>query len=293
MLYIREYMERFRAGLSAIDFRLTDIIEILILAFMIYYCIKWVKRTRTWSVLKGITVLLLFVLVANILKLNTILWLTDLAFRFGITALIVVFQPELRKGLESLGQKNFMTNIFPFDTGKDLKERFSDKTINELIRAIFEMSKVKTGALIVIEQNILLAEYERTGIELDSLVSAQLLMNIFEHNTPLHDGAVMIRGNRIISATCYLPLSDNMRLSKDLGTRHRAAIGISEVTDSLTIVISEETGAVSYAIGGVLTRDVDHVMLKRKLISVQQQEKDEKKFSLWKGRAKNGKKTGQ
>ena len=293
MLYIREYMERFRAGLSAIDFRLTDIIEILILAFMIYYCIKWVKRTRTWSVLKGITVLLLFVLVANILKLNTILWLTDLAFRFGITALIVVFQPELRKGLESLGQKNFMTNIFPFDTGKDLKERFSDKTINELIRAIFEMSKVKTGALIVIEQNILLAEYERTGIELDSLVSAQLLMNIFEHNTPLHDGAVMIRGNRIISATCYLPLSDNMRLSKDLGTRHRAAIGISEVTDSLTIVISEETGAVSYAIGGVLTRDVDHVMLKRKLISVQQQEKDEKKFSLWKGRVKNGKKTGQ
>ena len=286
-------MERFRAGLSAIDFRLTDIIEILILAFMIYYCIKWVKRTRTWSVLKGITVLLLFVLVANILKLNTILWLTDLAFRFGITALIVVFQPELRKGLESLGQKNFMTNIFPFDTGKDLKERFSDKTINELIRAIFEMSKVKTGALIVIEQNILLAEYERTGIELDSLVSAQLLMNIFEHNTPLHDGAVMIRGNRIISATCYLPLSDNMRLSKDLGTRHRAAIGISEVTDSLTIVISEETGAVSYAIGGVLTRDVDHVMLKRKLISVQQQEKDEKKFSLWKGRVKNGKKTGQ
>jgi TIGR00159 family protein len=293
VLYIREYMERFRAGLSAIDFRLTDIIEILILAFMIYYCIKWVKRTRTWSVLKGITVLLLFVLVANILKLNTILWLTDLAFRFGITALIVVFQPELRKGLESLGQKNFMTNIFPFDTGKDLKERFSDKTINELIRAIFEMSKVKTGALIVIEQNILLAEYERTGIELDSLVSAQLLMNIFEHNTPLHDGAVMIRGNRIISATCYLPLSDNMRLSKDLGTRHRAAIGISEVTDSLTIVISEETGAVSYAIGGVLTRDVDHVMLKRKLISVQQQEKDEKKFSLWKGRVKNGKKTGQ
>jgi TIGR00159 family protein len=291
VLYIEEYKERFGVGLSALNFRITDIIEILILAFLIYYCIKWIKRTRTWSVLKGISILLICVLVANILRLNTILWLTDLAFRFGITALIVVFQPELRKGLESLGKKNFMANIFPFDTSKDLKERFSDKTINELVRATFEMAKVKTGALIVIEQNILLAEYERTGIELDSLVSAQLLINIFENNTPLHDGAVIISGNRIVSATCYLPLSDNLHLSKDLGTRHRAAIGISEVTDSLTIVISEETGAVSYALEGVLTRDVDNVALKRRLIAVQRQEKEEKKFSLWKGRVKNGEKT--
>ena len=132
--------------------------------------------------------------------------------------------------------------------------RFSDKTRNEIIKACYEMGKVRTGALIVIEQNTTLAEYERTGIEVDGIVTSQLLINIFEHNTPLHDGAVIIRGNRVTWATCYLPLSDNMELSKELGTRHRAGVGISECTDSLTIIVSEETGRVSVAYGGKLTR---------------------------------------
>ena len=154
------------------------------------------------------------------------------------------------------------------------------------------MAKVKTGALIVIEQNTTLAEYERTGIALDSIITSQLLINIFEHNTPLHDGAVIVRGDRIVSATCYLPLSDNMELSKELGTRHRAGVGISEVTDSLTIIVSEETGGVSLAYKGKLTRDVDAQTLRKQLVILQDKTVDTKKFRLWKGRGKNEEKQG-
>ena len=137
------------------------------------------------------------------------------------------------------------------------EERFTDKTISELVKACFDMGEVKTGALIVIEQNELLTDYIRTGINLDAILTSQLLINIFEHNTPLHDGAVIVRENRIVAATCYLPLSDNMELSKQLGTRHRAGVGISEQTDSVTIIVSEETGQVSVAQGGKLTRSVN------------------------------------
>ena len=144
------------------------------------------------------------------------------------------------KGLEKLGEKNLFSNINPFDKNRE-NERFSDETMEGIVRACYEMGSVCTGALIVVEQAIQLTEYEMTGIELDCKVSSQVLINIFEHNTPLHDGAVIIRGNRITSATCYLPLSDNMTISKDLGTRHRAALGMSEVCDALVIVVSEET----------------------------------------------------
>ena len=164
----------------------------------------------------------------------------------------------------------------------DTNERFSDKTIDELVKATYEMAKVKTGALIVIEQDTNLSEYEATGIELDSLVSNQLIINIFEHNTPLHDGAVIMRGNRLTSATCYLPLSDNMELSKELGTRHRAAVGISEVTDSFTIVVSEETGSVSIAVGGRIFRNIDAEKLRSHLVKLQNKQIDVKRFRLWK-----------
>ena len=168
---------------------------------------------------------------------------------------------------------------------RDLDERFSDKTVNELIKGSFEMGKAKTGALIVIEKNTRLTEYIRTGIELDSLVTSQLLLNIFEHNTPLHDGAIIVRGNRIISATCYLPLSDNMELSKELGTRHRAGVGISEVTDSLTIIVSEETGKVSIAQKGTLMRGVTPEELREQLVILQDKNTSTKKFRFWKGKA--------
>ena len=207
----------------------------------------------------------------------------------AVTALLVIFQPELRKALEQLGSRNILSNILSFDDGKD-SQAFSDKTINELVRATFEMAKVKTGALMVIERGSSLKEIERTGIEINGLVTSQLLINIFEHNTPLHDGAVVIRGNRITAATCYLPLSDNMTISKDLGTRHRAAVGVSEVTDSVTIVVSEETGRVSVAEEGTLTKIADAEGLKKILATVKEETVSLNRFKIWKGRLKNGKK---
>jgi len=174
-----------------------------------------------------------------------------------------------------------------------VQARFTDKTINEIVKACFDMGEVKTGALIVIEQEVVLTEYERTGILLDSLITSQLLINIFEHNTPLHDGAVIVRGNRIVAATCYLPLSDNMELSKQLGTRHRAGVGISEVSDSFTIIVSEETGEVSTAMNGVLKRNITSAQLKEQLLHVQNKTviNNSKLISLWKGRGKYEKKS--
>ena len=247
----------------------TDIVEIIIISFMLYEVLKWVQSTRAWQLLKGIIVILV-----------TILWIVDKAVNVLMFAIVIVFQPELRKALEQLGRKRFFEGIFPDNS--ETNERFSDDTVNALVKAAYEMGKVKTGALIVIEQDTNLSEYEATGIELDALVSSQLIINIFEHNTPLHDGAVIMRGNRLTAATCYLPLSDNMELSKELGTRHRAAVGISEVTDSFTIVVSEETGAVSIAVGGRLFRNIDGDKLRSHLIRLQNKQIDVKKFRLWK-----------
>jgi len=168
--------------------------------------------------------------------------------------------------------------------------KFSDKTINELVKACYEMGKVKTGALIVIEDEIVLTEYERTGIAVDGILTSQLLINIFEKNTPLHDGAVIVRGDRVVAATCYLPLTDSLSISKDLGTRHRAAVGISEVSDSLTIVVSEETGRVSIALGGELYRNVDAEFLRNKLAYIQRREQDLTKMGLLRRRLKDAKK---
>jgi diadenylate cyclase len=179
---------------------------------------------------------------------------------------VIVFQPELRKVLESLGERELLNHSFLFGSTRNYTSRFSDRTLEELVRASMEMSAERTGALIVIEQNENLREYERTGIEIDALVTSQLLINIFEHNTPLHDGAVIIRGDRVTAATCYLPLSDNKSLSKALGTRHRAGVGVSEATDSLTIIVSEETGGISMAYRGTLQRNVTEMTLRDRLI---------------------------
>ena len=244
---------------------ITDIVEIIIIAFLIYYMLVWIKNTRAWMLLRGLMVILLFVLLAALFQMNTILWLSGKVVNIAAIALVIIFQPELRNALERLGRKNFLTAFFSFDFQKASTVRFSEKTITEIVKACYEMGKVKTGALIVIERDVMLNEYIRTGIPLDSLVSSQLLINIFEHNTPLHDGAIIVRGDRIVAATCYLPLSDNMELSKELGTRHRAAVGVSEVSDSMTIIVSEETGAVSLAVEGTLYRNIDADFLKSKL----------------------------
>lgn len=270
--------------------RVSNIFEIIILAIILYEFMAWVKTTRAFALLKGIIVILVFLIIAYIFDFTTILWIAGKVINIAIIAVVVIFQPELRKALEQLGQKKYFKSILPFTEKKDKGERFSDKTVNELVRACFELGKNKTGALIVIEQDILLTDYEKTGIPVDGIVTSQLLINIFEHNTPLHDGAVIVRGDRIVSATCYLPLSDNMQISKELGTRHRAAVGISEVTDTMTLVVSEETGNVSIAIAGELIRAVDQDYLKKKLTLIQKKSIDVKRYKLWKKGASDNEK---
>ena len=272
---------------------MTDVVEILIITFLFYYMLVWIKNTRAWVLLKGIMVILLFVLVAAVFQMNTIIWIAKNTLSVAITAIVIIFQPEIRKALENLGQKNFLTSFFTFDFSKGEIAKFTDKTINELVKACYEMGKVKTGALIVIEDEIVLSEDERTGIAVDGILTSQLLINIFEKNTPLHDGAVIVRGDRVVSATCYLPLTDSLSISKDLGTRHRAAVGISEVSDSLTIVVSEETGKVSIAMGGELYRNVDAEFLKNKLSFIQHREKKVSKIELWRRRLKDVKESGK
>ena len=269
--------------------RWTDIVEILIIAFLVYHILVWIKDTKAWSLFKGLVVILVFILFAAIFNMTTILWIVKNIFSIAVIAIVVVLQPELRKALETLGRKNLFSSMFTIN-GRQAgisEGRFSDHTVNEIVRASVEMSKVRTGALMVIEQTQSLSEYERTGIEIDAAISSQLLINIFEHNTPLHDGAVIIKGNRITSATCYLPLSDNMQLSKDLGTRHRAGVGISEATDSLTVIVSEETGYISVAYYGNLSRNLSADELKERLESIQNKKTEDRKRKNRKGRPKN------
>lgn len=292
MQQIQEIIERYFWRMPSIIW--TDIVEIAIIAFLIYHILVWIKNTKAWSLLKGVVVIAVFLVAAALFKMNTILWIAKNAVGIVATAIIIILQPELRKALEDLGRKNIISSLIPISSGKTETGLFSDRTINEITKACIEMGKVKTGALIVIEKSQSLSEYERTGIDIDGIVSSQLLINIFEHNTPLHDGAVIVRGNRVTSATCYLPLSDNMALSKELGTRHRAGVGISEATDSFTVIVSEETGRISVALEGKLERNLDGDTLKERLRKIQdKQQPEEKKVKLWKGRKKNGKETNQ
>ena len=284
---------------------LRNLFEIAIISFLVYEILFWIKNTRAWTLLKGLLTIMVFAIVAVLLRLDTIVWIlkniTAIAVTaflvvfqpelknittIAVTAFLVVFQPELRKALEQLGSQNLLSGILAQDDGKSSQE-FNDRTVNELVRATFEMAKVKTGALMVIERGTSLKEIERTGIEISGLVTSQLLINIFEHNTPLHDGAVIVRGNRVVAATCYLPLSDNNNLNKALGTRHRAGVGISEVTDSMTIIVSEETGKVSVAVGGELIHDIDADSLRNKLEYLRRRTIDVKSFKIWRGRLKH------
>ena len=284
-------MSFFTSGFSRINLPrmgFTDIIEILLISYFIYQFMVWIRTTRAYTLLKGILIVMAFILAVYLLKMNTIFWIIKNLASVLIIAVMVIFQPELRKVLESLGQKKIVSSLIPFDNTRDVQERFTDKTVNEIVKACFDMAEVKTGALIVVEQEVNLTEYERTGINIDAVVTSQLLINIFEHNTPLHDGAVIIRGNRVAAATCYLPLSDNMELSKQLGTRHRAGVGISEVTDSLTIIVSEETGKVSVAEGGRLSRNINSAELRDALVRVQNKQKvDTRLRQMLRGKKKN------
>ena len=269
---------------------ITDILDILIVSVLIYEIARWIKNTRAWTLLKGIMLLVFVAMAAYVFQLHTISWLINNTMGVGVTAAIIVFQPELRNALEQLGRKNPIVNLFSSDESRDEKIGYTDRTIQEIVRATIEMSKVKTGALIVLEREVPLGEYERTGIPVDAKMSSQLLINIFEHNTPLHDGAVIVRSNRIVLATCYLPLSDSLEIGKELGTRHRAAVGISEVSDSVTIVVSEETGGISIAQGGRIYRGLTPQQLRDRLAVVKSDYSDGRKFRLWKGLNRNERK---
>ena len=285
---LAEYAKNFSSYRTTMDFG--DVAEILIIAVLLYYALVWMKTTRAWVLLKGLIVILVFLLLAYFFRMTTILWMAQNVLGFAVTALIVVLQPELRKALEELGKKNIISSVLPFDNSHRVNEEFSEKTINEITKACVEMGKVRTGALIVIEQKVSLRDYERTGIDVDGIVTSQLLINIFEHNTPLHDGAVIIQGNRVVSATCYLPLSDNLGLSKELGTRHRAGVGISEITDSLTIIVSEETGKISVAYEGELERNLDADSLRDRMHKILNNPVEEhKNLRIWKGRSRDKK----
>ena len=285
---LAEYAKNFSSYRTTMDFG--DVAEILIIAVLLYYTLVWMKATRAWILLKGLIVILVFLLLAYFFRMTTILWMAQNVLGFAVTALIVVLQPELRKALEELGKKNIISSVLPFDNSHRVNEEFSEKTINEITKACVEMGKVRTGALIVIEQKVSLRDYERTGIDVDGIVTSQLLINIFEHNTPLHDGAVIIQGNRVVSATCYLPLSDNLGLSKELGTRHRAGVGISEITDSLTIIVSEETGKISVAYEGELERNLDADSLRDRMHKILNNPVEEhKNLRIWKGRSRDKK----
>ena len=260
---LRTFWEKAVSYLT-LQMSLTDIIEIIIISVLIYYMLVWIKDTRAWMLLRGILVILAFVLLAVLFEMNTIVWIADKLFNVAMIAVVVIFQPEMRKALENLGRKNILVNLFNFDFNKVENGKFSDKTITELVKACYEMGKVKTGALIVVEDEIVLTEYERTGIAVDGILTSQLLINIFEKNTPLHDGAVIVRGDRVVSATCYLPLTDSLSLSKDLGT-----------------------GKVSIALDGELYRNVDAEFLKNKLAYIQKREQDTSKVKSWRRRLKD------
>lgn len=290
---VMQWIDRIIALIPAVH--LTNVLEILIISVLIYYILIWIRDTRAWTLLKGILVIFAFVLVAYIFQMDTILWLFQNLISVAVISIFVLFQPELRRALEQLGRKNILSSVFNSGSNASANEQEAktvEKTKAEIIKACVEMSKVRTGALIVIEQEVQLSEYERTGIFLDSLVSSQLLINIFEHNTPLHDGAVFVRNNRIVAATCYLPLSDNMLLSKELGTRHRAGVGISEVSDSITLIVSEETGMISIAHDGMLFRGLSQEELREKLSTLMKSQ-DAPKRSRWRRIIKYEKKANE
>lgn len=265
-----DILDKMRGWVSLLPpITLGSILEIVILTVFVYECLLWIKNSKAWQLLKGLLVIGAFITAAAVLRLTTIMWLIERVSTAAIIGAIVIFQPELRKALEQIGTRNFFNKFFP---GTLNRSGINFGTVNEIVKATFAMSKVKTGALIVIQQSQSLREIEDTGIRIDGIVSSGLLINIFEKNTPLHDGAVCIVGDRVTAATCYLPLSATA-ISKDYGTRHRAALGVSETNDSVTIVVSEETGRVSVAEGGKLVLIHDENEL-RDRIPMHQEESD-------------------
>ncbi|NLC68093.1 MAG: TIGR00159 family protein [Clostridiaceae bacterium] len=260
------------------------IVDIGLVAFIIYRIIVLVRDTRAWQLIKGIVFILIAAEVSKQLKLNTIAYILSNTISILALAMVVVFQPELRRVLEQIGRSRFRDLLGFEDESEKVK---TTAMIEEIVKACMDLSKTFTGALIVIEGKTKIGDIIKTGVQLEANVTSELLVNIFTPNTPLHDGAVVIRDNSIKAAACFLPLTDNPNLSKELGSRHRAALGITEVSDAIAIVVSEESGKISYALNGGLTRNLTTDTL-RKALNKNLLEKSSvnKRLTLWK--VKNG-----
>lgn len=273
----------FKVGPFSFTFSITGIIEIIIFAIAIYYIIVWIKRTKAWNLLKGVTVLLIVYLAAYFLGFSNLTYLFNVLFGSLLIAVIIIFQPEIRRALETLGNNNPLYKLIPALRNQDQTTELTAESIEDITHAMSSLAKNKVGALVVIERTITLDEYVKTGITLDAQISSSLLEQIFEKNTPLHDGAVIIKKNRIVAATCYLPLSQDTSLSKELGTRHRAGLGMAEATDAVVIIVSEETGALSVAIGHTLKRNITDADLREILFSARLEKENEEKTKTRKG----------
>ncbi len=264
-----------------INIRIRDIIDILIVAVAFYKLFMLIRETRAEQLTKGILVLFVATKISEWLELFTVYWILEKTMTVGVLAILIVFQPELRRGLEYIGRSRFFTKSFIEVEGESI-----NKTVDEIVDAIASLSRQKIGALIVLERQTGLNEVVDTGTTINGVVSSGLLINIFIPNTPLHDGAVIVREDIVKAAGCFLPLTDNASLSKELGTRHRAALGISEKSDGLAIVVSEETGAISIAENGSLARYLDVKTLKQILLDVYKP-KNQKQSFIVKWRRKN------
>ena len=257
---------------------INDVVDILIVAYLFYKILRFIKDTRAEQLFKGVIILLVATQVSGMLKLHTLYWILVKILEAGFILPFIIFQPELRAGLEHLGRN---TNLFRFGTqAKSAYELNVDKVISEMLGAVYDMAGRKIGALLVLEGKTKLNEIVETGTEIDAKITKQILCNIFIPNTPLHDGAVIIRDGKIKSAACFLPLTQRKDLSRDLGTRHRAGIGISEISDSLILIVSEETGHVSIARAGKIYRDVSKERLANILKNFYKNNSEEKGLGL-------------
>lgn len=255
-------------------------IDVSVVSYVIYWLVILVRDTRAYQLIKGIIVLIVATQLSEWFELRTINYILKNTMTYGVLALLVVFQPELRRALEQIGRSKFK-DLFLLD--EETKEDKLNKAIDEVIRAVDVLSKTYTGALIVFEKNTKMGDITRTGILVNANITAELLVNIFTPNTPLHDGAVVVREDKIMSAACFLPLTDNHDLSKELGTRHRAALGISENSDSIAIVVSEESGKISMAVNGGLTRNLSIDTLRMALTKLLIDKRySPKRLMLWK-----------
>jgi TIGR00159 family protein len=257
---------------------INDVVDILIVAYLFYKILRFIKDTRAEQLFKGVIILLVATQVSGMLKLHTLYWILVKILEAGFILPFIIFQPELRAGLEHLGRN---TNLFRFGTqAKSAYELNVEKVISEMLGAVYDMAGRKIGALLVLEGKTKLNEIVETGTEIDAKITKQILCNIFIPNTPLHDGAVIIRDGKIKSAACFLPLTQRKDLSKDLGTRHRAGIGVSEISDSLILIVSEETGHVSIARAGKIYRDVSKERLANILKNFYKNNSEEKGLGL-------------